>query len=332
MPRGWYLAQGMYPLGSSSSDDEEGPCELPDGRLVCGPHGYVRCGMCLTDYSFTNGDDEEDEDDEYDEDDGDVDKPLEAMGLSIITALNRPSFGCTEKRRGTGRAFPTKFCPPSSTVTPTGLFSGRRAWMRSIRSVLPSGSGRMHGPKHVYTHRNDPGMLLLQTDGACLNNGQANPKAGWAFVHHAGTGPDDPANVTKGRLEAKGPYGDDAIQTSNRAELRAVIAALRFRHWVGENFHTVVVATDSEYVVEGSTVWAKTWVQNKWKATSGGPVKNRDLWEMLLGEVERWEEQNLDIQFWRIPREWNLLADAAAKKAAEGPDVDEWMEMIGMAV
>ncbi|KAK8072908.1 RNase H domain-containing protein [Apiospora saccharicola] len=332
MPLGWYLAQGLDPLGPDSSDDDEGPCELPDGRLVCGPHGLVRCWKCLTDYSYTNGDDEDDEEDEEDdedEDDEDVDEENdeneahsptsslnERIKLQIITALNRPSSGETEKRRGTGRVFPVKFCPPSPTITPAELFSGRRAWMRAIR----------------HTHRNDPGMLLLFTDGACLNNGQANPKAGWAFVHHAGTGPNDPANVAKGRLEAKGPFGDDSNQTSNRAELRAVIAALRFRHWSGENFHTVVIATDSEYVVEGSTVWVKNWVKNEWKSKSRAPVKNRDLWEMLLGEVERWKEHRLDIQFWRISRKWNVVADAAAKKAAEGPDVDKWMEMIGMAI
>jgi ribonuclease HI len=31
------------------------------------------------------------------------------------------------------------------------------------------------------------------------------------------------------RLENEGPFGDPSPQTSNRAELRAVIAALRFR-------------------------------------------------------------------------------------------------------
>ncbi|KAK8058998.1 RNase H domain-containing protein [Apiospora phragmitis] len=320
MPLGWYLAQGLYPLGPDSSDDDEGPCELPDGRVVCGPHGLVVCGKCCSDYSFMDEDVDEDKDEH--EAHSPASLPLGGMRTQypstnrVLADRSPPPFSGTEKRRGTGRAFPTKFCPPSPTITPAELFAGRRAWMRATR----------------YTHRNDPGMLLLLTDGACLNNGLANPKAGWAFVHHAGTGTDDPDGVAQGRLEAKGPFGDDAIQSSNRAELRAVIAALRFRHWVGENFHTVVIATDSEYVVEGSTVWAKNWVQNGWRTRARAPVKNSDLWEMLLGEVERWKEEGMDIQLWRIPREWNGVADAAAKKAAEGHDVDKWTEMIGMAV
>ncbi|KAK8024325.1 ribonuclease H-like domain-containing protein [Apiospora rasikravindrae] len=323
MPLGWYLAQGLYPLGPSSSDDEEGPCELPDGRLVCGPHGFVVCGKCCSDYSFMeevleDEDEDEDEDEAY------------SSASRVHEGLRAPFSGGTEKRRGTGLAFPTKFCPPSPTINPLELFSGRRAWMRAIRSVTLQLKGPM--TDHVYTHRNDPNMLLLFTDGACLNNGQANPKAGWAFVHHAGTGPSDPPGVAEGRLESQGPFGDDAIQSSNRAELRAVIAALRFRHWAGENFHTAVIATDSEYVVEGSTAWARTWIRNGWLTSSRQPVKNKDLWEMLLGEVERWKEAGMDIQFWRIPREWNTVADAAAKKAAEGRDVDKWAELIGMAI
>ena len=93
-----------------------------------------------------------------------------------------------------------------------------------------------------------------------MNNGQANPKAGWDFWH--GLGPSGNTLVVSGRLEKKGPFGDNSIQTSNRAELRAVIAALQFRYWPGEGFYTFVVATDSEYVVEGSTKWAKTWAKN----------------------------------------------------------------------
>ncbi|KAK7946833.1 uncharacterized protein PG986_011154 [Apiospora aurea] len=323
MPLGWYLAQGMYPLAPDSSDDEEGPCELPDGRVVCGPHGFVVCGKCCSDYSFMEEVLNEDEDEDDDEDDEEALEEIARRVQGICTQpppppadhVRSPVRG-TEKRRGTGLAFPTKFCPPSPTTTPAEVFSGRRAWMRAIR----------------YTHRNDPSMLLLLTDGACLNNGQANPKAGWAFVHQAGTGPDDPPGVAEGRLESKGPFGDDAIQSSNRAELRAVIAALRFRHWAGENFHTAVIATDSVYVVEGSTVWARNWIRNGWMTRGRAPVKNSDLWEMLLGEVERWKDAGMDIQFWRIPREWNTVADAAAKAAAENHDVDEWRDIIGMAI
>lgn len=172
--------------------------------------------------------------------------------------------------------------------------------------------------------------ILVFTDGACLNNGQPNPKAGWAFVYGPETEPNKP-QVVFGRLEREGPFGDAGVQSSNRAELRAAIAALRFRYWVGEGFRTIVIATDSEYTAEGCTKWIKIWIENGWKTNGGADVKNRDLWEMLLGEVERWDERGLAIHFWRIPREWNSVADAAAKRGVgEGQLSDKWMDVSGI--
>lgn len=173
------------------------------------------------------------------------------------------------------------------------------------------------------------------TDGACLNNGQPNPKAGWAF--YQGQSMNGEPSIVSGRLENCGPWGDIGKQTSNRAELRAVLAALRFRFWRGEGFETIVIATDSSYVVDGATQWVRGWVNNSWKTKSpwraGGDddVKNRDLWEMLLGECEMAHDRGLAIQFWKIPREWNTLADERAKKAAaEGDVADSWIDSVGL--
>ena len=179
--------------------------------------------------------------------------------------------------------------------------------------------------------------MLIHTDGACLNNGQPNPKAGWAFSH--GIGPSGNLLVVSNRLEKKGPFGDDGPQTSNRAELRAIIAALRFRHWPGEGFRTLVIATDSEYAVEGSTTWAKKWIKDDWmkRVGRGGrgweKVKNRDLWEALLGEVEKCKGYGMTVELWRIPREWNTLVDAAAKEAADKEHAaDQWADVWGLNV
>jgi ribonuclease HI len=172
--------------------------------------------------------------------------------------------------------------------------------------------------------------MLIYTDGACLNNGQVDPKAGWAFVFKPTV--DQREGHVSARLENKGPFGDSSSQTSNRAELRAVLAALRFRHWEGEGIKTIVLATDSEYVAQGATQWACIWAHNGWR-TSSGMVKNKDLWEMLLGEVERWDSWGVEVQFWRIPRALNEMADSAAKRAAEGTrTVETYREFNGVLV
>ncbi|KAH9990073.1 ribonuclease H-like protein [Xylariaceae sp. FL0662B] len=285
MPRGWFLAPGLTPDTLSSGDDEEGPCKL------------------------SNSDSSRDV--EEDKDDGSIDGPV--IDVALFIRLLARYYGIPEPRCGTGKVFPTKFIPPTSSIMPTELFRGQRTFERMTR----------------YIHRDDPRAVLVFTDGACLNNGKLDPRAGWAFVHGPGLRGDP--DTASGRLESKGPYGDESIQSSNRAELRAVIAALRFRHWPGEGFNSMTIATDSEYVVEGSTKWARTWIRNDWMTRGRAHVKNRDLWEMLLGEVEKCNDKGLSIRFWRIPRGWNEVADAAAKQAASDDRVpNQWMDAMGL--
>lgn len=146
-----------------------------------------------------------------------------------------------------------------------------------------------------------------------------NPRAGCSFIFRKPSTKAPKRHRCIFALEEKGPAGEEFSQTSDRAELRAVIGALRFRHWVGEGFKSLVIATDSEYVAEGANCWVKNWLRNNWR-TNYGPVKNKDLWQALLGEFERWEDRGLRIKFWRIPREWNSEADSAAKEAAASAD------------
>lgn len=135
-PIGWYLAQGLIPLGYDSSDDDEGPAELPNGQLVCGPHGLVWCGRCCVDYSFMNeGLSSEDEDEDMDEDsDEDEDLPGLVDPTSNLDPVDSEPWNAMT--RGTGRVFPKEFTPPSSSVTPSELFSGHRNHLKVTRHAL----------------------------------------------------------------------------------------------------------------------------------------------------------------------------------------------------
>lgn len=134
---------------------------------------------------------------------------------------------------------------------------------------------------------------VMFTDGACLDNGQPPARAGWAVWF----GPEPEARTLYGRLECKGPIGDASEQTSNRAGLRAAISGLRCLPWIEDGYNRVVIASDSEYLVEGATAWLKKWILNGWKTARGDAVKNKDLWEMLLGEVERYHEARVRVDF-----------------------------------
>lgn len=200
-----------------------------------------------------------------------------------------------ERRRGTGKVFPSQFDSSALPSDPTAVFTASNATSQTPRR---------------FVHRNNRKMALAYVDGACSNNGMQGSRAGWAVVY----GPVDGCTVSE-RLENRGPFGDVYEATSNRAELRAAIAALRLTSWRDEGFDSLVIATDSTYVVDGATGWTKGWVRNGWKTRTGDGVKNKDLWELLLGEVERWNAQSLEVEFLRIPRELNSAADAAAKAA-----------------
>jgi len=95
----------------------------------------------------------------------------------------------------------------------------------------------------------------------------------------------------------------------------------------------IVIATDSEYVVLGICDWVDKWKLRGWRTTKGTPAKNKDLWEMLLKEVEEAERDGVSVQFWHIKREWNVEADKHAKKGAENPDIpSEFRDTVAVMV
>lgn len=183
---------------------------------------------------------------------------------------------------------------------------------------------------HRFIRRTNPNEFLIYTDGLCLDNGKPTARAGRAFIFRSA---DDKYNgACTFKLEQKGPTGETCPQTSNRAELRAVIAALQYRTWVGERWTSLVIATDSEYVVKGTTVWVSNWLKNGWRTSTGKPVVNRDLWELLLQEIGSYEEGALRIRLWRIPRSLNVEADGRAKEAAGLDEVSDHTRPQGVMV
>ncbi|KAK5019807.1 hypothetical protein LTR16_000253 [Cryomyces antarcticus] len=174
------------------------------------------------------------------------------------------------------------------------------------RELFPPGTSRCvfyrtRATVHRYIARFDAKRLLIFTDGACSNNGSYDARGGC---------------VVSFALEDTGPTGEAHAHTSNRAELRAVIAALQYRTWSKERFQSLVIATDSEYVVKGATVWSDRWMRNGWRLSNGENVRNQDLWELLLDVISTQKEYGLNVEFWRIPRGLNMKADSLAKTAA----------------
>lgn len=184
------------------------------------------------------------------------------------------------------------FVIPDSTIRPSDLYNVRR--------------NRCSVPGYRFVRSTDPAEMLMFIDGSSLNNGSPNARAGYGVVF----APLEWFSPISARLEQ-----DGNPQTSNRAELRAVLASLALRYWAGEGFTRIVLACDSEYVVKGISEWILKWRRNGWKTTAGIPVANQDLWKKLEAKLREMEGQGMLVQFWKIPREWNE-ADEYAKAGA----------------
>jgi ribonuclease HI len=85
------------------------------------------------------------------------------------------------------------------------------------------------------------------------------------------------AVIPGGRVRTRSVAVGDV--TNNQMELRAVIDALEELE-IGSEIH---LRADSEYVLKGMQYWGRSWRANGWKTKDGNPIKNKDLWERLLG-------------------------------------------------
>lgn len=269
------------------------------------------------DYTFTQEDSDVEEDPDSDDEEGDQaedSSDYEDSSDSSITFITSASERYTVSENANPLDYITRFSPPKDTDMPQTLF------VTGHRALVP-------GPRFV--RRSDRDQILIYTDGACPNNGKPSATAGCAFVFRPATPDSSHDGIVSFPLEKKGPSGVMYPPTSNRAELRAVIAALQFRHWRGEGWSELVIATDSEYVALGATAWVRGWRRKGWMTNKNTPVKNRDLWELLLETIKSLQ---LRVLFWRIPRDWNRLADSGAKAAALQDAPTKFSRIVGALV
>ena len=129
-------------------------------------------------------------------------------------------------------------------------------------------------------------ILKIYTDGACSGNQNETNWGGWGAILEFGE------NI-------KELHGGEANTTNNRMELTAVIEALKALTKEGLELD---LFSDSSYVMncfrEG---WYLKWQQNGWMTSKKDPVDNKELWQELIGLVEK---QN--IHFYRVKGHVNL--------------------------
>lgn len=99
-------------------------------------------------------------------------------------------------------------------------------------------------------------MYEVYTDGSSLGN---PGRGGWAAIS-----------------EDFKLCGAKPNTTNNVMEMTAIIKALE--ECVRRDISEVRIMTDSNYVKQGITSWIHNWKRNGWKTSTGGDVKNRELW------------------------------------------------------
>lgn len=115
----------------------------------------------------------------------------------------------------------------------------------------------MKKAEHIQSH-------VIYSDGAC--SGNPGP-GGWAFIHW---------NPSDKVIERS---GYEPQTTNNRMEMTAALEALL----QVPPEASVILYTDSVYVIRGITQWVFGWRKRDWKTAEGKDVTNRDLWEKLSG-------------------------------------------------
>jgi len=127
-----------------------------------------------------------------------------------------------------------------------------------------------------------PTSILIFTDGAC--SGNPGP-GGWGSI----------VVLPTGQVHELG--GDNPSTTNNRMELVAAIRALQELE-IAEPC-TIVLYTDSTYMIRGITQWIWGWRSRGWKSAEGKDVANRDLWEELLRQVTRVKPATIEWKYVR---------------------------------
>lgn len=108
----------------------------------------------------------------------------------------------------------------------------------------------------------------IYTDGACHNNGRPSAKAGWGAVL---------TNPQGETLEIAGPVPRGEPQTNSRAELMALVEALKRC----TQSAPITLHTDSKYIADACNGWLEDWKIRGWKRADKKPPEHLDLWRCI---------------------------------------------------
>ena len=105
-------------------------------------------------------------------------------------------------------------------------------------------------------------------------------------------------------------------QTNNRAELTAIILALRKALGWPTLYKSVTIHSDSKLCVDGTNVWMARWKVDGW--TRGGQqVKSADLWKLLNRVLNEYKEKGIEVGLEHVPAHVGVYGNERADRLAK---------------
>lgn len=113
-------------------------------------------------------------------------------------------------------------------------------------------------------------------------------------------------------------FGPSPGGTNQTAEMDALVEALQIilQSKIYEKVKRIHIYSDSQVVVKGTQEWMQNWKQRNWISSSGLPVSNRPLWEVIDKLWHEVKATGVEIKFsWvkgHASNHGNILADYMA--------------------
>jgi ribonuclease HI len=155
-------------------------------------------------------------------------------------------------------------------------------------------------------------LASIYCDGACSGNGTARATGGWAWAYWPGVARGEPTAAGAKALICP-PHA-----TNQRAELTALLEAMRWASKSGLNHKAVAFYSDSLYAINCASKWGPSWKRKGWKRDSGEALQNLDLIQPL---VELWSGHR-----------WNLI-HVRGHQTGTSPEVwgNNWVDRAAVA-
>ena len=111
--------------------------------------------------------------------------------------------------------------------------------------------------------------------------------------------------------------GNEKHTTNNRMELAGAIMAFGE---ILKREESVLIYTDSKYLIGGMTEWIFNWQKNGWRSAAKKAVANQDLWEKLA-ELSKGKKVNYHYVGGHVGIAGNERCDEIASGLATGENV-----------